>query len=310
MRKIFVLAVFACFAAMNVNAQTEGTESKNEEMLRLTKAADENPTDWKAQFDAGMFLVNKGTEMYNPAQAEKYFERLFHLAMDLKKEVPDSVVPAAGFMLAVITSGKDDLDRALFYIDAMRHAEKMGVRLGEDGSYSYLFDMWGAMYSMTKEEAERSLYYMTELRNRLTKDKIPGIEYTDAMTAILYGQLISKYKEMFGDKLLELTFDGKKYIALSLNEWNIEKPLLGWWNETEGDQKSVYYCCDDGKVHDDLGKRQWDVSFFFNQDGFKMQDGIKPQDTNNLRLITVTSERRQQLVEAYRKYMKKAKKNK
>ena len=39
MRKIFVLAVFACFAAMNVNAQTEGTESKNEEMLRLTKAA-------------------------------------------------------------------------------------------------------------------------------------------------------------------------------------------------------------------------------------------------------------------------------
>ena len=32
MRKIFVLAVFACFAAMNVNAQTEGTESKNEEM--------------------------------------------------------------------------------------------------------------------------------------------------------------------------------------------------------------------------------------------------------------------------------------
>ena len=99
MRKIFVMAVFACFAAMNVNAQSEGTESKNEEMLRLTKAADENPTDWKAQFDAGMFLVNKGTEMYNPAQAEKYFERLFHLAMDLKKEVPDSVVPAAGMML-------------------------------------------------------------------------------------------------------------------------------------------------------------------------------------------------------------------
>ena len=51
MRKIFVMAVFACFTAMNVNAQTAETESKNEEMLRLTKAADENPTDWKAQFD-------------------------------------------------------------------------------------------------------------------------------------------------------------------------------------------------------------------------------------------------------------------
>ena len=51
MRKIFVLAVFACFAAMNVNAQSEVTESKNEKMLRLTKAADENPADWKAQQD-------------------------------------------------------------------------------------------------------------------------------------------------------------------------------------------------------------------------------------------------------------------
>ena len=59
MRKIFLMAVFACFAAMNVNAQTEGTESKNEEMLRLTKAADENPTDWKAQLEAGDFLLDR-----------------------------------------------------------------------------------------------------------------------------------------------------------------------------------------------------------------------------------------------------------
>ena len=258
MRKIFLMAVFACFAAMNVNAQTEGTESKNEEMLRLTKAADENPTDWKAQFDAGMFLVNKGTEMYNPAQAEKYFERLFHLAMDLKKEVPDSVIPAAGMMLAGIAAGKEDLDRALFYIDAIRHAEKMGVRMGEDDGYSLVFDMYGAFFSMTKDEDERSLYYMTELRNHLTKDKKQGIEHTDYMTAMLYDKLMSKYMDMFGDKLIELTIDGKKYIALSWEEWNIEKPLMGWekWmkerDQTEGDQKSLYYCCDDGKVTDDL----------------------------------------------------------
>ena len=309
MRKIFVLAVFACFAAMNVNAQTEGTESKNEKMLRLTKAADENPTDWKAQFDAGMFLVNKGTEMYNPAQAEKYFERLFHLAMDLKKEVPDSVVPAAGMMLMGIAAGKDDLDRALFYIDAMRHAEKMGVRPPKDDGYSLVFEMMGSMYSMGKDEDERSLYYMTELRNHLTKDKKQGIEHTDYMTAMLYDKLMSKYMDMFGDKLIELTIDGKKYIALSSEEWNIEKPLMGWteWmKETEGDQKSLYYCCDDGKVTDDLHS-EMKYSFYCNRD---TKYNIKLDDDTNVRLITVTPERRQQMVEAYRKYMKKAKKNK
>ena len=314
MRKIFVLAVFACFAAMNVCAQTEGTESKNEEMLRLTKAADENPTDWKAQFDAGMFLVNKETEMYNPAQAEKYFERLFHLAMDLKKEVPDSVVPTAGMMLMTIAAGKDDLDRTLFYIDAMRHAEKMGVRPPKDDGYSLVFEMMGSMYSMGKDEDERSLYYMTELRNHLTKDKKQGIEHTDYMTAMLYDKLMSKYMDMFGDKLIELTIDGKKYIALSLEEWNIEKPLMGWteWmketegDQTEGDQKSLYYCCDDGKVTDDLHS-EMKYSFYCNRD---TKYDIKLDDATNVRLITVTPERRQQMVEAYRKYMKKAKKNK
>ena len=249
--------------------------------------------------------------MYNPAQAEKYFERLFHLAMDLKKEVPDSVIPAAGMMLAGIAAGKEDLDRALFYIDAIRHAEKMGVRVGEDDGYSYLFDMWGAMYSMAKDEDERSLYYMTELRNHLTKDKKQGIEHTDYMTAMLYDKLMSKYMDMFGDKLIELTIDGKKYIALSSEEWNIEKPLMGWekWmkerGQTEGDQKSLYYCCDDGKVTDDLhfeGK----YSFYLNTD---TKYDVKLDDATNVRLITVTPEQRQKMVDAYHSYMKKHKKD-
>lgn len=295
MRKIFVMAVFACFAAMNVNAQTEGTESKNEEMLRLTKAADENPTDWKAQLEAGHFLLD------NPSQAEKYYERLFHLATDYNKAVPDSVIREAGWTLAVTSMApeKGDLDRALFYIDMMRHADKMGVDMSD--GYTYMFDVIGVICGMMKEESERSLYYMTELRNHLAKDKKPGIEYTDMMTAMLYDELMSKYRETFGDKLLEVTIDGKKYIALSMNEWNIEKPFMGWKKDT--DQESLYYCCDDGTVTDDL-HGQWEFNFYYDK------DGVKPQEGANARLITVTPERRQQLVEAYRKYLKKAKKNK
>ena len=297
MRKIFVMAVFACFAAMNVNAQTAETESKNEEILRLTKAADENPADWKAQYEAGHFQLD------NLSQAEKYYERLFHLATDYNKEIPDSVIRETGWTMAVMSMApeKKDLDRALFYIDAMRLADKMGVDMSD--GYTYMFDVLGVMYGMMKEESEKSLYYMTELRNHLTKDKKSGIEYTDIMTAMLYDRLMSKYKEMYGDKLLELTFDGKKYIALSMGDWNIEMPFAGWMKETEGDQKSLYYCCDDGKIADDL-QGGWECSFDYDK------DGVKPKEGANARLITVTPERRQQMVEAYRKYMKKAKKNK
>ena len=295
MRKIFVLAAFVCIAATGVNAQTEETESKNEEMLRLTKAADENPADWKAQYEAGHFLLN------NPSQAEKFYERLFHLATDYNKAIPDSVIREVGWTLAVTSMApeKGDLDRALFYIDMMRHANKMGVDMSD--GYTYMFDVIGVICGMMKEESERSLYYMTELRNHLAKDKIPGIEYTDMMTAMLYDELMSKYRETFGDKLLEVTIDGKKYIALSMNDWNIEKPLAGWMKDQ--DQESLYYCCDDSKVTDDL-HGQWEFNFYYDK------DGVKPQEGANARLITVTPERRQQLVEAYRKYMKKAKKNK
>ena len=295
MRKIFVLAAFVCIAATGVNAQTEETEIKNEEMLRLTKAADENPTDWKAQYEAGHFLLG------NPSQAEKYYERLFHLATDYNKAVPDSVIREAGWTLAVTSMApeKGDLDRALFYIDMMRHANKMGVDMSD--GYTYMFDVLGVMYGMMKEESEKSLYYMIELRNHLAKDKKPGIEYTDIMTAMMYDRLMSKYQETFGDKLLELTFDGKKYIALTQGDWNIEKHFAGWMKDQ--DQESLYYCCEDGKVTDDL-HGEWEFNFYYDK------DGVKPQEGANARLITVTPERRQQLVEAYRKYMKKAKKNK
>ena len=298
MNKIIVLAVFACLAAMNVNAQTAETESNHEKMLRLTKAADENPTDWKAQLEAGDFLLDRENEMYNPSQAEKYYERLFHLATDYNKEIPGPVIGKTGFALARMSMPpeKNDLGRALFYIDAMRRANTAGMASEEN--LTYMFDVMGVLYSIINGEAERSLYYMTELRERLTEDKMPGIEYTDVMTAMLYEELMSKYKDMFSDKLLELAVDGNKYIALSMNEWNIEKPFAGWRKETEGDQESLYYCCDDDTVTDDLHGQ---MVFSFYSD----KDGVKPQDNANARLITVTPECRQQLVKAYRKYMKK-----
>ena len=74
-------------------------------------------------------------------------------------------------------------------------------------------------------------------------------------------------------------------------------------NVTDRDHETLYYCCDDGTVTDDLHGQ---IIFSFYAD----KDGVKPQDDTNVRLITVTPERRKQLVEAYRKYMKKSKKNK
>jgi hypothetical protein len=237
--------------------------------------------------------------MYNQSQAEKYYERLYHLATDYNKEIPDSVIRETGIMLMTVATDKKNLDKALFYIDAMIHAQRAGVDISDD--YMTYFAFWGMMNSMGKEDRVKSLSYIMNLREKLSQNKTPGIEYTDVLTTVLFERLIAQYRDMFGDKLVEMTLDGKKYIMISKGDWNIEKPLMGWMQNVEGSPTVVYG--EDGKVYDDKhGYVEYGFDYY--------KSGIVPKEGVNMRLITVTPERRQQMVEAYRNYLKNAKKNK
>lgn len=299
MKKFFLLASLACIMSLGVNAQTEEPESKIEKMLRLRKAADENPADWKAQLEAGHFLLDKENGMYNQLQAKKYYERIYHQATDYNKEIPDSVIREAGMVLMTVATDKKDVDKALFYIDEMAHAQKVGVDIPDE----YLISIagWGMLYSMTKDDFVKSLSYIMDLRERMANNNTPGIEYTDAFTSVVFERLIEKYRNMLGDKVMELILDGQKYYIISMNDWNIEKPLMGWMQKVEGAPTLLYG--EDGKVYDDKhGPMEYSFQYY--------KDGLKPKEGANARLITVTPEHRQQMVEAYRNYMKKAKKNK
>lgn len=296
MKRMMVMAALVCIAALNVNAQTEEPESKTQKYFRLTKTADDNPTDWKAQLEAGHFLLDKENGMYNQSQAGKYYERIYHLATDYNKEIPDSVIREAGLMLMTVASDKKNIDKALFYIDEMVHAEKVGVDI-DNGSLGYLLG-FGILYSMIKGDFAKSLSYIMNLRERLTKDNTPGIEYTDIYTAMLFERLIEQYRNMLGDKVIEWTLDGQKYYMIATHDWNIEKPLMGWSQNVEGSTILLYG--EDGKVYDDIhGSMQYSFQYY--------KDGIKPSEGANARLVTLTPERRQQMVEAYRNYMKNKK---
>lgn len=298
MKKNCVIAVLICIAALNVNAQTEEPESKAQKFFRLTKAADENPNDWKAQLEAGHFLLDKENGMYNQSQAEKYYERIYHMVTDYHKDMPDSIFWETGMALTTVASSKQDINKALFYADEMLHAGNVGIDMPDNFFYSFATVGWS--YNMMKGDFVKALPYMMGIRERLTNKNHQGIEHTDVTTILLFENLIGKYKEMFGDKLVELTFDGKKYIIVGKADWNIEKPFMGWLQEVEG--SPTLLCDEDGKIHDDIhGEMVYGFKFF--------KDHVVPEDGTNMRLITVTPERRQQLVEAYQKYIKKAKKN-
>jgi hypothetical protein len=301
---IAMAAVLCCF--ISVNAQTTETESNAARYLRLCKEADENPSDWKAQMVVVHILTDKNSGFYNQQRAARYLERIYHTAINYNKEVPDSVLRESLFSLAALANDKKDIDKAMFYLDELKHANKVGVDMGEGGTIA--LDVMSILLHMMKNDMLQALCTTMNMRHTLTDNNMQGIEYSDVFTAMLFENVIDEYLKMFGDKLPEVTMDGKKYIIIAMGKWNIGNPLMGWMsnifdddNNEKGNLKLFYG--EDGKVYDGL---HGEISYSFNS----KKDGLIPQEGNNTRLITVSEEQRQQMVEAYHKFLKKNDKNK
>ena len=302
-----VLTFFFCCALTTVvNAQTAETESSMDKYLRLSKEADENPTNWQAQLEMGHMLLDKESSLYNQSRAAKYYERIYQQVAGFNKEVPDSVFRESVVMLMTVASDKKDLKKALFYTDELMRADKMGVDVNRD--YIITSAGMGVVYNLMSGDPAKALLYMLDMRKLATADKKAGIDYSDPMTVMLYENLLSEYRKSFGDKLPELTLDGKKYIIIAMNQWNVEMPLMGWFGGVgdDGDDERAevlkLFYGEDGKVYDDI-HGEMIYSFNCNKDGFVPQEGY------NVRMITVTSEQRQKMVDAYHSYMKKHKKD-
>ena len=302
-----VLTFFFCCALTTVvNAQTAETESSMDKYLRLSKEADENPTNWQAQLEMGHMLLDKESSLYNQSRAAKYYERIYQQVAGFNKEVPDSVFRESVVMLMTVASDKKDLKKALFYTDELMRAEKIGMDINKD--YVITCGMMGIVLNLINGDAAKALCHMLDMRKLATADKKAGIDYSDPMTVMLYENLLSEYRKSFGDKLPELTLDGKKYIIIAMNQWNVEMPLMGWFGGVgdDGDDERAevlkLFYGEDGKVYDDI-HGEMIYSFNCNKDGFVPQEGY------NVRMITVTPEQRQKMVDAYHSYMKKHKKD-
>ena len=296
-----VLAAFFCAMTTVVNAQTTEPESKLEKYLRLSKEADENPTNWQAQLEVGHMLLDKENSFYNMSRAAKYYERIYQQTVGVNKEVPDSVFFESVVMLMSVASEKKDVNKVLFYIDELMRADKIGININRDYVISY--NVMGIVFNLMNNDATKALCNILDARKLLTADKKAGLEYSDPMAVILYENLLSEYRKSYGDKLTELTLDGKKYVIIAVNKWNVEMPLMGWLGGVgdEDDNKLKLLYGEDGKVYDNI-HGEMNYSFNYTKDGFVPKEGY------NVRMITPTPEQRQKMIAAYRSYMKKHKK--
>lgn len=304
--RLVLAFAFCCAMTTAVNAQTAETESKMDKYLRLSKEADENPTNWQAQLEVGHILLDKESGVYNQSRAAKYYERIYQQAVGVNKEVPDSVFLESVVMLMTVATDKKDVNKVLFYIDELMRADKIGMNINRDYVTSY--NVMAIVFNLMNNNAAKALCNIQDARKLLIADKKVGIDYSDPMTVMLYENLLSEYRKSYGDKLTELTLDGKKYVIIANGSWNVEMPLMGWLGGlgNDGGDKSkelkLFYG-EDGKVYDNM---HGEMNYGFNY----TKDGFVPKEGYNVRMITPTPEQRQKMVDAYHSYMKKHKKNK
>ena len=288
------LAMMSIMTA-NLNAQN-ANETPQQKYERLAKAADEDPTNWEKQMEAGHFLLNKDEGMYDQIGAMKYYERVYHLVADVNRAVPDSVFLEASMTLMITAMGQQDTKGAMFYGDELNRYVK--VTKDAESTAPMAVNTMAVLLEMANERTIEAADRLSEVRKDLVRRGFQGVEHTDMLMAVLYDQVMDEYLEFAKNKLVEVTIDGKPYVILAAGDWNVEKPLMGWLSDNK--ESKTVFLGEDGVVRDDLHGQ---ILFNFNWSE-KDKAVVRSEDTNT-RIITVTPERRQQLIEAYKKYLKK-----
>ena len=294
-KMIGVALMLMCAVTLQVSGQN-ANETLRQKYDRMEKDADANPTDWQKQYAVAQMLIQKDSELHDQEKANKFYERIYHLVSDINDVVPDSVYNEGCYILMLNAMNKSDIEKTVFYAEELiRHA-----KLKNDMQNSFYIGANALMapIMIMLERSAGGLDKLLELRKIMEGRNGNGVENTDAMLAFFYDQTYNEYREWVADKLMEITIEGKPYVLIAMGDWNVEQPLMGW-SVDKPDSKAVFID-ENLKVYDDLHGA---MQFNFNWDE-KTTSIVKTENTT-VRLITVTPERRQQMVEAYKKYLKK-----
>jgi len=295
-RKFFgAVLLLLCTVTLQMSGQN-ANETLRQKYERLEKDADANPTDWQKQYAVAQMLIQKDSELHDQEKANKFYERIYHIVSDINDVVPDSVYNEGCYILMLNAMNKSDIEKTVFYADELiRHA-----KLKNDMQNSFYIGANALMapIMIMLERSAGGLDKLLELRKIMEERNYNGVENTDAMLAFFYDQTYSEYREWVADKLMEITIEGKPYVLIAMGDWNVEQPFMGW--SVDKPDNKVVFVDENLKVYDNLHGA---MQFNFSWDG--QNTAIVKAENTTVRLITVTPERRQEMVEAYKKYLKK-----
>ena len=318
-RSIAAFAAGLCCAMTTTVVNAQEAESPIKKGESLAKAADDAPQDWQKQFDAAEFYLNDSNGSPNPTLAEKYATRALEIAQSQTVK-RDTILGKTLELMSTFGMYNKNFDQMLSYYDqAIRaYVDELGYnnaaippRIAFLASMKWMLYSMGA-YAYGDADAVKTLREAFILNNQLlVGQQAEGMQ--DAMTvyALSHEMLMAEHKQLLKDKVWLWTdrADGKTYTILAFDDWTVDQPagLIATMHidnriaKKEPDFKYGFVLMDE---QGNITKRKptefvWGVKF--NQKG----NAYRLNDETNLRVVSIPSEKHQQIIDAFHKFEKK-----
>ena len=319
MKKFISLAALVCFAALNVNAQeAESPIGKGE---RLAKAADEAPQDWQRQYDVAKFYLKDPDGPHDQTLGEKYATRALEIAQS-QTEKRDTILGKSFELMSILGMFNKNIEQALGYYDqAIRaYVDELGYnnaaippRIAYLASLKWMLYAAGG-YANGNIDAVKAFREAFILNNQLPEgQKAEGLQDAVTLYALSLETLLTDLKQLMKDMVWQWTDqdDGKTYTILACDDWTMEQSAgfiatmrYAKQNGKKESQYGFWVMDEEGNITERKPSEfLWNTKIYQEGNAYSMGDA-------SLRVVSISAKKRQQMLEAYHKHVKKAKKNK
>ena len=316
---MMTLAAVLCCAMTTTVVNAQEAESPIQKRERLVKAADDAPQDWKKQYDAAEFYLNESNGTPNTILAEKYATRALEIAQSQTVK-RDTILGKTLELMTTLGMYNKNFEQMIgSYDQAIRaYVDELGYqnaaippRIAFLASLKWMLHSSGA-YVYGDADAVKTLREAFILNNQLPEgQRAEGMEDAETIYALSHEMLMAEHKQLMKDKVWLWTdqADGKTYTILAFDDWTVDQPagfMATMFIDNQNGKKAPdfkhgFVLMDEQGTITERKPTEfaWDVNF--NQKG----NAFRLTDQTNLRVVSITSEKHQQIIDAFHQFEKK-----
>ena len=315
------LTFFFCCAMTTTVVNAQEAESPIKKGERLAKAADDAPQDWRKQYDAAEFYLNDSNGSPNPKVAEKYATRALEIAKSQTVK-RDTILGKSFELMSGLGMANNNIDQMIgCYDQAIRaYVDELGYqnaaippRIAFLASLKWLLHSTGA-YAYGDADAVKTLREAFILNNQLPEgQRAEGMEDAETIYALSHEILMAEHKQLMKNKVWLWTdqADGKTYTILAFDDWTVDQPagfittmfMDNQSGKKEPDFKYGFVLMDEQGTITERKPTEfvWNVNFNQKDNAYRLSD------KTNIRVVSIPSEKRQQIIDAFHQFEKNRK---